>query len=167
MSTPVGITPKTASEIQANLKQLETSAHALNKLSDQLTKKVAEIEDTINRLNLGVTADVRIESWANEDGTSSSVWRLAYGKESGKWGFVIEYLSENLNLGPDAESYESWPFKDSPREQRIRAVEKIPMLLEALVKKSNEVAEEISRKVSYTESLAATLLIAKPESTKK
>src|SRR5271169_5855916 len=123
MSTPVGITPKIASEIQANLKQLETSAHALNKLSDQLTKKVAGIEDTINSLNLGVTANVRIESWSNEEGTSSSVWRLAYGKESGKWGFVVEYLSEDLNRGPDADSYESWSFKDSPRDQRIRAVE--------------------------------------------
>jgi hypothetical protein len=165
MSTPVGITPEAASKIQANLKQLETSAHALNKLSDQLTQKVAEIEGTINSLNLGVTTNVRIESWSNEEGTSTSLWRLAYGKESGKWGFVIEHISEDLNYGH--EEYSSWPFKDSPREQRINAVDKIPQLLEALVKESNEVAEQVSRKISYTQSLAATLLVAKPESTKK
>jgi len=166
MTTPVGITPKIASEIQANLKQLETSAHALNKLSDDLTKKVAEIEDTINGLNLGVTANVQIESWSDEEGTSSSRWRLAYGKQSGKWGFVIEYLFED-HLSYANDEYSSWPFKDSPREQRIKAVEKIPQLLEALVKTSSEVAEQISSKISYTESLAATLLAAKPESTKK
>ncbi len=166
MSTPVGITPKIASEIQTNLKQLATSAHALNKLSDQLTKEVAEIEDTINRLNLGVTANVRFEHWSNEEHTSYSSWRLAYGKEGGKWGFVIEYVSEDLE-DPFAGSHDTWPFKDSPRDKRIRAVEKIPDLLEALVKQSNELAEEISRKISYTQSIAATLLVAKPESTKK
>jgi hypothetical protein len=166
MSTPVGITPKTASEIQTNLKQLATSAQALNKLSDQLTKEVAEIENTINLLNLGVTANVTIELRSYEEGTSSSCWRLAYGKEAGKWGFVIEYIIEDVN-DPFAGSYESWPFKDSPRDKRVRAVEKIPNLLEALVKESNELAEEISRKISYTQSIAATLLIAKPESTKK
>jgi hypothetical protein len=118
-------------------------------------------------LNLGVTVNVKIESWDSEDGESSSLWRLAYGKEAGKWGFIVEYISENLRYGPEADSYESWVFKDSPREQRLRAVEKIPLLLDALVAKSNEVAEEISRKVSYTQSLAATFLVAKPESAKK
>lgn len=166
MATPVGITAETASEIKANLKQLETSAHALNKLSDELTKKVAEVEDAINRLNLGISAHVDIQYWGSEDGLESSAWRLAYGKESGKWGFVIEYVSENLNW-PDAGKHESWLFKDSPREKRIRAVEKIPELIGALVKKSNEVAEEIGRKVSYTQSIAATLPLAKPEGINK
>jgi hypothetical protein len=106
-----------------------------------------------------------VEAWSDEEGLSSGVWRLAYGKMAGKWGFFIEYLTEDLRAGH--EDYESWLFKDAPREQRIKAVEKIPLLLEALVKKSTDVASDIEGKLSYAKSLASALpapVVDKPQS---
>jgi hypothetical protein len=145
-----------ALEVQTNLEKLASAAKTINELSDQLTHEVSQIEGAVNEFNLGIETNVRIESWASEQG-NSGLWRLAYGKMAGKWGFFVEYLSEWPERGPDAETYESWLFKDSPREQRLKAVEKIPDLLAALVKKSGELAETVTRKVNYARDLSGTI----------
>jgi hypothetical protein len=142
--------------VQADLQKLSQAAKKLNELSDKLTKEVSEIEVVINKLNLGVTAQVAFESWDDGEGFSS-VWNLVYGKLGGKWGFLINYSSENMQFGPDADTFEQWLFKDSPREKRLVSVEKIPQLLGALVKKSDEVANEINKQVEYARKLATSL----------
>src|SRR6204780_3452817 len=74
---------------QTYLQQLSAATKTLNELSDELTQQVAEIETRLNTLNLGVSTNVRVESWADEDGIEWESWRLAYDKRGGKWGFVI------------------------------------------------------------------------------
>jgi uncharacterized phage infection (PIP) family protein YhgE len=143
-------------EIQSNLQKLTTAAKTVNELSDQLKEEIAKIEDTLNELNLGITANVRIDNWTDEEG-NSGLWRLAYGKEAGRWGFFIEYLAELANRGPDSGTYESWLFKDSPREQRLKAVNYIPSLLASLAKKSGELADTITEKVEYAKGVATHL----------
>lgn len=167
MSSPEPrLTPETISEIQVNLQQLELSAKNLNELSDHLTKQIAEIEAAINKLNLGIEADVEIQSWSAADGIYSHGWKLRYGKLSGKWGFLIEYWTEDLNW-PDEDTDERWHFKDSPREQRLKAIDKIPLLLKALVTKSNDFASDITRKLTLAKDLASTFAPAKPDTSKK
>lgn len=145
-------------EVQVSLLKLSTAAKTLNELSDQLTKEVSEVELTVNRLNLGVSTHVQFESWGTEDGSRSGVWRLAYGKFAGKWGFFVEHVAEDLNLHPDdTNEYEAWLFKDAPREKRLKAVESIPLLLAALVKKADEVASQINDKVVYAKDLSSKL----------
>lgn len=140
------------------LTQLSTAAGALNSLSDELTKQVSEIEATLNAFNLGVRAEVVAKTL--DHGEYYSHWlRLAYGKESGKWGFIVEELEEDRRA-PEDESYQSWAFRDAPREFRIEVVDKIPDLLEALVKKSNETTEVVAKKVKYVQELAS--ILAKP-----
>jgi hypothetical protein len=146
-------TSDSSPEVQANLQKLASVASTINQLSDQLTEEVSEVEEAVNELNLGVTTNVRVDSWADEEG-NSGLWRLAYGKNSGKWGFFVEYLSEWPGRGPDSETYESWLFKDSPRDVRLKCVEKIPLLLDTLVRKSTEVANTIAEKVAYAKDLA-------------
>lgn len=143
-------------EIQSNLQKLTAAAKAVNELSDQLKEEVGKIEATLNELKLGITANVRIDNWCDEEG-NSGLWRLAYGKEAGKWGFFIEYLAEFANRAPDSETYESWLFKDSPREQRLKAVDHIPSLLAALARTSAELADTITQKVEYAKGVATNL----------
>jgi hypothetical protein len=148
-------------EVQADLQKLTVAAKSINELSDELTREVAGIEAVVNRLNLGVHTNVQIEKWFDEEGRHSGVWRLAYGKEAGKWGFFIEYIAtdeDGLRQGdPNAETYESWLFKDAPRENRIKAVGKIPLLLQALVKASNEVAAKIAEEIAAARELASAI----------
>jgi hypothetical protein len=155
-----------ATEINAKLKALSTASVTLNDLSDQLTREVASIESTINQLNLGISASVTFETWSDDTGMISDLWRLAYGRSSNKWGFLVEHLNENLNY-PEEGDLEAWPFKDAPREQRLKAVGKIPELLDLLVKKSSEFASDVTSTVGYVKALAVGFEQSKPESSRK
>jgi hypothetical protein len=139
------------------LQELSSTAKTLNELTDKLTKEVSAIEDAVNRLNLGVEASVHVESWGDDSGLQSGLWRLAYGKHAGKWCLFIEYLTEDRNAFPEDGTYEAWLFKDAPRETRVKAVSKIPDLLARLVKESQDLAEKISDRLTYAHEIATSL----------
>lgn len=54
-------------------------------------------------------------------------------------------------------SSRSWSFKDAPRDLRLKVVERIPQLLEALVSKANEVASKVAEKAAFATELSAGL----------
>ncbi len=154
MQEPIKVDP---SAIESHLKQLTAAAKALNELSDTLTTQVGQIEAIVNALNLGVRASVQVETLSlSEDHFCRSWLQLGYGKSGNKWGFIVEELFQDLN-NPDGDDYDCWPFKEAPREFRIKAVDKIPELLEALVKKSAEVASDITKRVEYAKDIASNL----------
>lgn len=140
-------------KLRNSLHELASCADNLNSLSDQLTKQVTEIESSINKMGIGLTASVDTEKWSDENGETYNIWRICYEKYSGKWGLTIEHLWGHEGFG-EGDS-ETLPFKDAPREHRLRAVEKIPELIDALVKKSKDFASDISDTASYAEELAA------------
>jgi hypothetical protein len=146
-----------ASNVAKYLQELSSTAKNVNDLTDQLTKEVSGIEAVVNRLNLGVETNVRVDSWSDEVGDQSGLWRLAYGKHVGKWCLFIEYLTEDRNGGPMADTYEAWFFKDAPRDARIKAVGKIPELLAVLVQESQQLAAKVAEKVTYARELAEAL----------
>lgn len=141
-------------KLHASLEELATSADNLNALSDQLNKQVAEVESSLNRTGIGLSANVNTETWSDERGEQYDIWRICYEKHLNKWGLTIEHLWGHEGF-PDSGSSETWAFKDAPREHRLKAVEKIPELIDALVKKSKEFASDISVTMSYAQGLAA------------
>jgi len=151
---------------ESNLKELASAAQKLNAISDEFTGQVSAIEATLNRLGLGVRAHIVVLSSSNADGFITRYLRLAYGNTGGKWGFVIGQYTDDQNL-PDYTDFESWPFKDAPRELRIDVVEKIPELLQALVKKSADIAAKMTQKIDYTKELASRLAPTSPQGSKK
>jgi hypothetical protein len=158
--------PESLIKVDSHLKELAAAAKTLNVVSDELTTHVSAIEVVLNKLNLGVRAHVVAQSSSNIDGSITNYVRLAYGKSSGKWGFVIEQFTDDQNWD-EFLNFESWSFKDAPRELRIVAVDKIPELLEALVKSSGEIAAKMTKKVGYTKELAAHLASPSPQGSKK
>jgi hypothetical protein len=152
------------------LANLAAAAATLNSLSDQLTKEVSAIEEVVNVLNLGIQTNVHAVTLvyaAPEEGDFYSRWlRLAYGKSGGQWGFIIEELTEDPSE-PEHDSYKSWAYHEAPREFRLKVVEKIPALLDALVKRSEEVAKEITKKVGFTRELASFVRKPSPDGSKK
>lgn len=147
---------------QTKLQALTNAAQNLNELSDRLTAQVAEIETTINKLNLGVRAVVDVET-SSDDGLSTCVLRLGYGKVDGKWGFTIDQFLE-----PDPEdTYEKWAFKDAPRDLRLKVVERIPQLLDELTTTSIKLASVINEKITVTKQLAASFKLSSTAGSKK
>ncbi len=144
------------SVIKFQLKSLSQVAASLNHASDSLSQIVKQIEDRINGLGLGVEANVKITQWSNETG-DSELWRLAYRKveTTKKWGFEIECLGNDDQYG--SPEYESWPFKDAPRDYRILAVPKISALMEALQEKASQTVSELSENAAFANSLLRQL----------
>jgi hypothetical protein len=153
-------------KVESHLVELTGAAQTLNAVSDEFTKQVSTIENTLSRLNLGIRANVVVYSSSNMEGTVTKYLRLGYGKSGGRWGFIIEQFTDHLNWD-DYEDFESWAFNDAPRELRIDAVDKIPELLEALVKKSGEIAAKMTKKTEYTKALAARLALTSASGAKK
>jgi hypothetical protein len=166
MSLKKSLLSESLLKVESNLKELTGAAQTLNAVSDEFTKQVSTIESTLSRLNLGIRAHVVVHSSTNMDGDATNYLRLAYGKLSGKWGFIIEQFTDHINWD-EYTDFESWAFKDAPRELRIDAVDKIPELLEALVKKSGEIAAKMATKTEYTRELAARLAPTSASSAKK
>jgi hypothetical protein len=149
-------------KIAGTLQSLANIAQKVNDLSDRLTDHVSEVESAINKFNLGVYATVIAET-TSEDGTYVRIIRLAYGKSTGRWGFVIE---DFIDQDPE-NSWQSWAFKEAPRELRLKVIERIPQLLDELVTKSSSLASDISDKIKMTKDLVECLSQPSPSGSKK
>jgi hypothetical protein len=144
------------------LQSLTNAAQNLNELTDRLTAQVGEIETTINKLNLGVSTTVEVESSSDPALLTTYVVRIGYGKVGGKWGFIIDDF-----IDEDSENtYQMWAFKDAPRDLRLKVVERIPRLLEALVTTSIKLASDINGKIDLTKELVSVLCQTSPAAKK-
>jgi hypothetical protein len=155
--------PNTSSSlIPTNLWALANAAQNLNQLSDQLTEQVVEIENSLNRLNLGVRATVDVETISQSE-FAVHVLRLGYGKVDGKWGLTIDQFMDD-----DPENtYEVWIFKDAPRDLRLKVIERIPQLLSELVRTSTQLASDINNKITLAKGLVSLLPQPSPSGSKK
>src|SRR5258708_5102020 len=144
-----------ADRISTSIKQLAESAGRLNSASDELAKAIAPIDAALKRLNLGVVAWSPFEGDTDHDSGDFWTHDIGYAKVSGKWGLAIQAISGNMNF---IESQDEWLFNDAPRSMRIKAVDSIPDLLEALVKKADKVAADIQKKTAHVRDLADTII---------
>jgi len=155
-------------KLSASLQELTKSANSLNTLSDQLNKEVAGAESALNNIGIGLTAYVTTEPSPDDpsDPLQYDFWRIGYEKHAGKWGITIGHLWGHEAF-PESEKEETWAFKDAPREHRLKAVEKIPELIDALVKKANEFSADLTASMSFAQALAATLTNSNGSASKK
>jgi len=148
--------------VDAALKELTSLSQVLNKTSDDLTKHLNEVESALGTLKLGVSVWVtmRKENELSEPGNDGSraqltiVKMLGYGKYKNKWGLVFaEYCEDFFDGQYDQECF----LRDAPREIRLAAVDKLPDLLKALIKKAAQVAEETMKKAGAAKEIAIGL----------
>src|SRR6266705_2500335 len=127
--------------VDAALKELTSLAQVLNKTSDDLTKHLTYVETALGALKLGVSVWVTLgkHNEISEPDTNglrtplTIVKMLGYSKYKNKWGLLFaEYCEEFFDGEYDQESF----LRDAPREIRLAAVEKLPDLLKALIKKA-------------------------------
>jgi hypothetical protein len=139
----------------AAFRRLLQSSGQLNQASDILGSSVAQVDETLRSLNLGIPAKVRFHGTADEDGFVDQC--LVYDKYDGRWCLLITSVS-----GPDGgdESdfhYEVWPFGDAPRTLRTKAIDVLPQLLETLVTLTDDATREVQSKAQQATELAQTL----------
>lgn len=142
-------------KIASAYKQLATSAVELNAVSDELGKWISALDAALKKLNLGISTWITIDGGENPENGDYWRRRLGYEKVAGKWGIAISDSFGNEHT--EYESSEEWLFNDAPRRLRIEAVEKLPELLDALVREADKAAEQIKIKVAYAQDLAAAV----------
>jgi hypothetical protein len=142
--------------IETAYKQLEKSAASLNYASDEFGKLINVLDSSLHRLNLGVSAWVKITG--DEDPQTGHWWSrdVGYARERHKWGISLREQKGNYHY-PDQDESEQWFFNDGPRWLRVEAVAKVPDLLEALIKQTEETTKKIQAKALQLQDIARAL----------
>ena len=158
-------TTQQASPIQRTeiaYKQLSKSASNLNLASDEFGKFIDVLDSTLQRLNLGVAAWVTITG--GDDPQTADYWSrdIGYARIGRKWGIALRDRHGNYS-DPDNENLEEWLFNESPRWLRIEAVGKVPDLLEALIKRTDETTTKIKSKTVQLQEIAGAIVAAVQE----
>lgn len=154
MTSQSGSLSQRIERVQHSIQQLPAAAASLNSATDQLGKSVAELDAVLKRFSLGVPTWVPFASWEHFDYYSAE--EIGYAKIGGKWGVAIRTVEGDCQA-PDDEKMEQWLFNDAPRLLRVRAVEKIPELLEELLKKAAEMTKTITEKAQEVNALTAAI----------
>ena len=146
-----------AERVQSSFTQLSRAANNLNKVSGELGQAIYTIDSLLQRLNLGVPTWVKIHGGEDQQ-TGMDYWSrdVGYAKVGNKWGIALRTIEGNHNF-PDDERCEEWLFGDAPRSMRVEGVEKIPELLEALIKNTEQTTEKIKGKIDHAKQLAVAI----------
>jgi hypothetical protein len=154
-----------SASVSSSYLELTIAAETLNAVSDALGKAVSDIDEGLKKLNLGITAWVRVcyeGSDSPEDGTYR-IEEIGYSKINGKWGVGLRTLSGDEYFGPNNdESIEAWLFNEAPRALRLKSIEKIPELLKTLSEEAKKVTGELQSKLGDAQAVAAAINPRKP-----
>jgi hypothetical protein len=156
-------TPVSAAErIAASFKRLAETASVLNKASDEFGKPIAQIEQALCRLNIGVEAWERIRG--GTDDSTGEYWRESVGftKVDGEWCLAINENSGNQHYG-DVHYDRTWTFASAPRSLRIAAIDQLPDLVEKLISVADKTAKKMREKSNDAIALAQAVTSAAAE----
>jgi hypothetical protein len=140
--------------VQNSVRQFPLAATNLNTATDQLGASVGQLDAILKKFSLGVPTWVSFTEQGSEFGDEYYTEQIGYAKIGGKWGIAIRAIDGSYQF-PGKESVEQWLFSDAPRLLRVNSVEKIPDLLEALLKKAAETAVAIAQKAAEVDTLTA------------
>jgi hypothetical protein len=149
--------------VTTSFTKLSSAAKDLNKVSDELGQAITAIDYILQRLNLGVPTWVKIHG-GEDQYTGMVYWSrdVGYAKIGSRWGIALCTREGDYNY-PDEETREEWLFNDAPRWLRGEGVEKIPDLLEELIKNTEKTTQKIKGKIDHAKQLAGALELAATE----
>ena len=154
--------PSSADSRSAKLKtsflNLSKASRELNTASDAFGAAITSLDEAINELNPGVTAWVTVSrSTPDEDAPWASFEeRLGYDKTKGRWGLTLCTVNVDGDEGSETTAG-LWLFNDAPRSLRLRAIDRIPELIEALAKEASYTAKRVTEQADHAMDLAESI----------
>jgi hypothetical protein len=146
-------------KIQTHFKALSEASPSLNAASDELTKTVAILDESLKKLNVGLTAWVTFRSRDDDDAYHPERYdndQIGYCKVNGTWGIALRRVWGD----PSSDVYGGdgpWLFNDASREMRVYGVDKIPEVIEALAKEALSATKQIQEKTKQVLELASVV----------
>ena len=134
--------------------KLVESAAELNAVSDEIATPISTIEAILQELNLGVSAWTRFELIRDDYDLHYETRYIGYTKFSQRWGLAIR---RTTGADGQPETSEEWLFNDAPRAYRLKALEKLPELIENLAETSGETAAKLRKGITLTKQVAETI----------
>lgn len=149
--------------VSRQLPSLAATAANLNAASNELSKLIERIDLALQRLNLGVPAWVTVERGGSAVRGGMYFWLedLGYSRIGRKWGLTLRRKEGYEDIDGSIEE-ENWPFNDAPRSLRIKAVPKIPEVIQKLDGEAIEMATQVFASVDQTRSLVEAIEISTP-----
>jgi hypothetical protein len=140
-------------KVQTHFEALSSVSSALNSASDELTKVVSILDEGLKKFNIGLTVWVTYCNHAEDLAEEFDNDQLGYCKVNGKWGIALQRVWGDygrVEFGSDG----PWLFNDAPRDMRLKSVDKIPELIEALGKEAFETTRRVQQKTAEVRALA-------------
>jgi len=140
-------------KIQIHFQALSQIASSLNTASDELTKTVSTLDESLKKLNVGLNVWVTFRSRGDDEPQMYDEDQIGYCKVNGVWGIALRRIwgdqirDEHNGDGP-------WLFNDAAREMRLLSVDKIPEVIEELGKEASKVTKRIQEKTKEVRELA-------------
>ncbi|HEY0307042.1 MAG TPA: hypothetical protein VGB94_02690 [Acidobacteriaceae bacterium] len=151
--------PSIATSVSASYLELTKAAEVLNGVTDAFGKAVSEIDDALKKLNLGIMAWVKVdEEGADSDDPTYYIEEIGYSKIGGKWGIALRTRVGNLAYGDDdREDVESWLFNEATRTLRLKAIVKLPELVNKLSQEAAKMTNQLQSKLADAQAIAVAL----------
>lgn len=142
-------------KVQTDFQALSVVASSLNSASDELSKVITVLDEALRKLNLGLTAWVDFDSHSIEPGQFDDE-QIGYSKVNGKWGIALQRVWGDTRDN-DFDMEGPWLFNDAPREMRLKSVDAIPKLIEALSNAASEMTKKVQAKAQGVRELAGII----------
>jgi hypothetical protein len=121
---------------------------------NELAKPVAFIETAFHNLNLGIPCWTRVEERTiNRDVTYQL--NVGYAIVNGAWRLAIETWEGPED--PEDNDHHVWPFNEAPQGLRLKCVDKVADLAEALVAAAEQTRKRMEKKIATAQELAKAL----------
>lgn len=148
--------------VSTAFEKLVASAAELNTVSDEIATPISAIEETLQKLNLGVSAWTPFKLIRDDFDLYRETRDIGYTKVSQRWGLAIR---RTKGFDGQPEHSEEWHFNDAPRAYRLEALEKLPELIEQLAETSGKTAAKLRKGITLTKQVAETISRMAPPKT--
>jgi len=128
--------------------KLIQSSTNLNVVTDELGRAIREIDETLQTLNLGISA------WVTVQESSVRTIQIGYTKVGDNWGLAFKEIYTSSN------ERQVWLFNHSPRSLRIEHAGKISEVFDALHQRCVEFTAQIWKRVDEVKEILADIKAA-------
>ncbi len=144
-----------AEKVQGSYVKLALAAAEINAASAELSRAGATWDSLLQGLNLGVSAWVKLASgewnghwWSDE---------IGYAHVNDKWGLTLRQRKGRYDQPDELDDEKTWLFGQAPRALRVVGITRLPDLLDALLKQTEEAARKITKESEKALALANVL----------
>lgn len=149
-----------AARLAAAYKRLATAATEYREATKEFSAPIDAIDRALRALDIDV---ITWKKMAGDEDEYGAYWHrdVGYARIKGDWCLAIRTVRGHEQAEED--DIEQWPFGAAPSSLRIEAIDKLPDLLEQLIRNAEKTTKKLRERTGEARKLAAALAEAKQE----